>query len=53
MILVEGILVFFDHDLREMFDMKLFVDADPDSRLARRGKTTMRLISFTFDRMSF
>uniref|UniRef100_A0A915E146 uridine/cytidine kinase n=1 Tax=Ditylenchus dipsaci TaxID=166011 RepID=A0A915E146_9BILA len=35
-ILVEGILIFFDVELRKMFDLKLFVDADPDIRLARR-----------------
>lgn len=36
-ILVEGILIFFDPELRNMFNLKLFVDADPDIRLARRG----------------
>ena len=36
-ILVEGILIFFDQELRDIFDLKLFVDADPDIRLARRG----------------
>jgi uridine kinase len=36
-ILVEGILVFFDPKMRDTFDLKLFVDADPDIRLARRG----------------
>lgn len=36
-VLVEGILVFFDADLRDIFNLKLFVDADPDIRLARRG----------------
>ncbi|CAK5071898.1 unnamed protein product [Meloidogyne enterolobii] len=35
-ILVEGILIFFDQELRSMFDLKLFVDTDPDIRLARR-----------------
>ena len=35
-ILVEGILIFFDPELRNMFNLKLFVDADPDIRLARR-----------------
>ncbi|KAI6205303.1 Uridine kinase [Aphelenchoides besseyi] len=35
-ILVEGILIFHEAKLREIFDMKLFVDADPDIRLARR-----------------
>jgi len=35
-LLIEGILVFYFEAIREMFDMKLFVDADPDTRLARR-----------------
>uniref|UniRef100_A0A914CM70 Uridine kinase n=1 Tax=Acrobeloides nanus TaxID=290746 RepID=A0A914CM70_9BILA len=35
-ILVEGILIFYDPELRNMFNMKIFVDADPDIRLARR-----------------
>jgi uridine kinase len=35
-LLVEGILVFYFEPIREMFDMKLFVDTDPDTRLARR-----------------
>ncbi|KHN76117.1 Uridine-cytidine kinase 2 [Toxocara canis] len=35
-ILVEGILIFYEQSLRELFDMKLFVDADSDDRLARR-----------------
>ena len=37
-VLIEGILVFYDKDMMEMFDMKLFVDTDADTRLARRGK---------------
>lgn len=35
-ILVEGILVFYYPTLRNLFNMKLFVDTDADSRLARR-----------------
>jgi len=35
-VLVEGILIFYYQDIRAMFDMKLFVDTDPDTRLARR-----------------
>lgn len=35
-IIVEGILIFYDQKLRDLFDMKLFVDADSDDRLARR-----------------
>jgi uridine kinase len=36
-VLLEGILVFYNSDIRDMFDMKLFVDTDADTRLARRG----------------
>jgi uridine kinase len=35
-ILVEGILIFVDSDLRDLFDVKLFVDTDADIRLIRR-----------------
>lgn len=35
-ILVEGILLFTEADMRDLFDVKLFVDTDADIRLARR-----------------
>ncbi len=35
-IITEGILLFADEDLREMFDLKIFVDTDGDLRLLRR-----------------
>jgi uridine kinase len=35
-ILVEGILIFADKRLRDLMDMKIFVDADADLRLIRR-----------------
>jgi uridine kinase len=46
-IIVEGILIFTDHKLRELMDIKIFVDADDDDRvmrvisrdIAERGKT--------------
>lgn len=34
-IIVEGILIFTDHKLRELMDIKIFVDAEPDERLLR------------------
>lgn len=51
-ILVEGILIFTEAALREMFDVKLFVDTDPDIRFIRRlerdikerGRTTESVI---------
>ena len=36
--IVEGILIFTNPELREMFDIKLFVHADTDERLIRRLK---------------
>ena len=35
-ILVEGILIFVDPALRELMDIKLFVDTDADVRILRR-----------------
>jgi uridine kinase len=35
-ILVEGILVFAESDLRKLFDVRIFVDTDADIRLIRR-----------------
>jgi uridine kinase len=51
-ILVEGILIFAEAVLRDLFDVKLFVDTDPDLRLIRRlqrditerGRTTENVI---------
>ncbi len=51
-ILVEGILIFAEPDLRELFDVKIFVDTDDDIRLIRRmqrdiserGRTTENVI---------
>ena len=35
-VIVEGILIFSDRDLRSLFDMKIFIDTDDDDRLMRR-----------------
>ena len=51
-VLVEGILVLTDPDLRNMLDVKVFVDADADERLIRviardcieRGRTPQMVI---------
>ena len=45
-VLLEGILVFYHKDVMDMFDMKLFVDTDADTRLARRGKYLMALSKY-------
>jgi len=52
-IMVEGILIFSEPRLREMFDVKVFVDTDPDIRFIRRlerdiherGRTTESVIN--------
>jgi uridine kinase len=51
-ILVEGILIFADPRLRELFDVKIFVDTDADIRFIRRlnrdlterGRTTENVV---------
>jgi len=35
-VIVEGILIFVSPDLRNIFDMKIFIDTDADERLIRR-----------------
>jgi len=37
-ILVEGILIFAEAELRKLFDIKIFVDTDADIRFIRRLK---------------
>lgn len=41
-VLFEGILVFYFPKIRDLFHMKLFVDTDSDTRLARRGKNIFK-----------
>merc|ERR1719339_494562 len=41
-VLVEGILVFYFPGLRDLFHLKLFVDTDADTRLARRVMRDIR-----------
>ncbi len=41
-ILVEGILVLAEKDLRQRLDLKIYVDTDPDLRLARRLERDIR-----------
>ena len=40
-IIFEGILALFDERMRDLFDLKVFVDADADVRLARRIRRDM------------
>jgi uridine kinase len=41
-VLVEGILVFYYPSMRDLFHLKLFVDTDADTRLARRVMRDIR-----------
>ncbi|XP_030063657.1 uridine-cytidine kinase 1 [Microcaecilia unicolor] len=41
-LLFEGILVFYNQEIRDMFHLKLFVDTDSDVRLSRRVLRDMR-----------
>jgi uridine kinase len=41
-IVVEGILVLYDPRLRDLFNLKIFVDADPDVRFIRRLERDVR-----------
>lgn len=51
-VIVEGILIFAEPELRKLFDIKIFVDTDPDIRFIRRlrrdvterGRTTESVI---------
>ena len=36
-VIVEGILLLVDQDIRDLLDMKIFVDLDSDTRLSQRG----------------
>lgn len=40
-VLFEGILVFYNQDIRDMFHLRLFVDTDSDVRLSRRGTNAL------------
>ena len=48
-VLVEGILIFAEPALREMFDVKLFVDTDADIRLIRRLQRDIQERGRTFE----
>ena len=48
-VIVEGILVFVDADVRSMLDMKIFVDTDSDIRVFRRIRRDMEQRGRTFD----
>ena len=47
-ILVEGILIFVDPEMRSRFDVKIFVDTDADIRMFRRIRRDMESRGRTF-----
>ncbi len=47
-IVVEGILVFTEPELRDQMDIKIFVDTDPDIRLMRRIRRDLEQRGRTF-----
>ena len=48
-ILVDGILIFAEPELRKLFDIKLFVDTDSDVRFIRRIRRDIQERGRTFD----
>ena len=56
-IIIEGIMALWKKELRDLMDLKIFVDADPDERLIRviqrdtveRGRTTQMVIDRYLD----
>jgi uridine kinase len=47
LIIFEGILALYDKRVRNLMDMKIFVDTDSDVRLARRGKIFIQFFQFS------
>jgi len=45
-IIFEGILTFHSPEVLKLLDMKIFVDTDPDIRLARRLKRFVMVLCF-------
>ena len=48
-IIVEGILIFHYEELKDLFDLKIYVDTDPDIRLLRRISRDINERDRTFD----
>lgn len=49
LIIVEGILVFVEEELRNLFDIRLFVDTDADIRVFRRVRRDIEMRGRTFE----
>ena len=48
-ILVEGILVLYEPSLRELMDLKIYIDTDPDLRIVRRLERDIKDRGRSFD----
>jgi uridine kinase len=48
-VIVEGILVLVDAGLRDQFDIKIYVDTDPDIRVLRRVRRDMQVRGRSFE----
>lgn len=48
-IILEGILTFHDKEIRDLLDIKIFVDTDPDIRILRRLRRDIEKRGRTFD----
>lgn len=52
-IIIEGILIFYDVRVRDIFELKIFVDCDADTRLARRVERDIMQRGRTIDTVLF
>jgi uridine kinase len=48
-VIVEGILVLYEADLRDLMDLKIYVDTDPDLRILRRLERDLKERGRSFD----
>ena len=48
-VIVEGILVLYEPELRELMDLKIYVDTDPDLRIMRRLERDLKERGRSFD----
>ena len=51
-VIVEGLLVLHDEEIRRRCDLKLFVDAPADERICRRLKRNMDKMNLSFDEIA-
>jgi len=48
-VIIEGILVLYEPDLRDLMDLKIYVDTDPDLRILRRLERDLKERGRSFD----